>query len=246
MFAAYGIREYASMSPIEIFFKIGGPLLVGILSIAALVLTHKNDVRVAMDTIEKENQLRSHISSLETELAAEAKVIRNLTVLANIHFSGDWDEKDLPFSDQLYIALPEHTRFVLGLGNIAQQLNFYGTKMYRFIETPGGHRVFAVEAAIRIGSWPIGQSINVLESIKSAIVTMPFLAPSKLKKPTIRIHSASVQFTFNDRLTKQFKWEESDVQRKNHTFLPPTPDIDTRLVYIDLTDPDGLKNWNPR
>lgn len=246
-FAGYEAREYfnnnTTLTLAAASMKIGAPLLAGILSVLVLVLTQKNDARSEIENKAKEDRLRGTITSLESQLSAEARVIRTLTVVANVHFSGDWDANDLPFSDQYYIAMPEHMMFVSGFGSLPNQLSFYGTKMYRFIETPGGHRVFAVEGAIRPGTWPLGQNIDVLSEITSAMITMPITAPAKLKKPEIRIHSALVQFTVNDRLVQKFVWEETENQRQVHTFSPPNPNFDNRIVNVNVFGARGLKDW---
>lgn len=246
-YAVYETREYfirdSNVSRWVALIKIAAPLIAGVLSLVILFLTQKNEGRTELENQEKEAQLRTTIGALENQLLGEIRTVRNLTVIANIHFSGVWDPADLPFSDQYFIAAPEHMVFVQGLGNLTNRLEFYGTKMYRFAETPGGHRVFTVAGAIRPGSWPLGQTIDSLGEIKSAVITMPMLAPAKLKSPKIRIHSALVQFTVNDKHVKKFVWEENANQNKDHVFPPPNPNFDNRLVYVHLADDGGLKNW---
>lgn len=223
--------------------KIGVPLTVSIVSILILILNHNHENQTAIENQEKEARLNATINQLETQVLDEQQTIRSLTAIANIHFSGDWDPADLPFSDQLYIAAPEHMIFVQAFGTPPVRMELYGNKMYRFAETPGGHRVFAVAAAIKPGSWPLGESIKSLEEIKSAIITMPIIAPAKLKTPKLRIHSALVQFTVNEKYAKKFLWEESADQTRDHNFLPPNQNIENRLVHVPIAEENGLKNW---
>ena len=247
LFASYEAWEYfvkgSEVSRTIAIIKIGGPLLASLLSVVILVLTHKNDELTELKNQEKEMELRGVITSLETQLSVEAKTIRNLNVVANIHFSGEWDPQDPPFSEKFYISYPEHMVFVEGIGALSTRLEFYGTKMYRFIETPGGHQLFVVEGTIRPGSWPLGQTIDVIEKMDMAIITMPFVAPAKLKSPRIRIHSALVQIILNDKLTKTTVWEETVNQRRDHVFEPPNAYSENRLVRVPVPIQNGLSDW---